>query len=270
MSNRRASSDQSARTGTKKAKPAERARTDLTKEQKGLEIEGAPDFTSHFEKLLNHARVADTPHNRSVLDTALKFAWLHHDITREEKEHPPSELLETLDLSIRKTQGLFRGLERFPPSRDIALDLCPVGEGTVGVGKLGETVSLPRKPPPLGPLPERVHAVRLIALVNVSRLLDRVRRKIDRLKRRRGRAHEHGKSAVVAYASLFFREHSKLKFNGYADGDFASFCKSFYGVVSGSTHLDRNALQSQIKAEVQKPHFNGRQKRNLNTRKMRN
>jgi hypothetical protein len=262
MSNKRTTSspDQSARAGTRKAKPAERARIDHTKDHKGLEIEGAPDFTPHFEGLLKHAGVADTPYNRSALNTALRLAWVDHAMTLEEKEHPPSELLKQLDQNIDKTQGLFRRLARFPPSRNIALEFCPLGEGTVGVEtvhemKWGKPVSLPQKPPPLGPLPEKVHPDGRIALINVSRLLERVRRKIGRLKRRRrGRAHDYGKSAVVAYASLFFREHSKLKFNVYPDGDFATFCKLFYSVVTGSAPLeDRNALQTQIRAEVNKP-----------------
>jgi hypothetical protein len=255
MSNKRTTSspDQSARAGTRKAKPAERARIDHTKEHNWLEIEGAPDFTPHFEGLLKHAGVAHTRYNRSALNTALRLAWVDHAMTLEEKEHPPSELLDELDQSIRKTQALLRGLKQFPRCHNIALDLCPVGEGTVGVAKLGEPVSLPREPQPLGPLPERATGADKIAAINVSRLLDRLRRKIGRLKRRRGRPPEHGKSAAVAYASEFFRKHSAPNITAYPDGDFASFCKLFYGVVTGDTNLDRAALQAQIKAEVKKP-----------------
>jgi hypothetical protein len=255
------------RTGRKAAQlsaanSAGRARADDTKGPKPselrVEVPGAPPFSKHLDRLLKYAGVPPTPGNRSALDVALKLAWIGNKIRVDDKERAPSKLLDQLDDSINKTQTLLRAVEIFKRSHDIAFDSCPIGEGTISVEtaremKFGKTLSLPRNPPSLRGLDQPVPADGMIAAINVCRLLDRVRREIRRLKRGPGRRPEAGKSTIVAYASDFFRRHSLLQVTQYPNGHFANFCKHFYEVVTGATHLDLDALQAQIRKESKRP-----------------
>ena len=215
-------------------------------------VPGAPDFNPHLERLLKCAGIANLPNNQAHLDNSLKQAWL----SRNRPSTPPSDLLDDFDRSIRNTQRLLRQLAQFSRSRDIAFHLCPVGEGTISVEtlremKTGKPVELPRQPPPLATSRIEIFpADGMVAAINVSRLLDRVRRKAKWLKRRRGRQPENVKANIVACAADFCRRHSNLQLTTYPNGNFANFCKEFYSVVTGETDLGLDALQAQIRAEL--------------------
>jgi hypothetical protein len=202
--------------------------------------------------LLKCAGIANLPDNQAHLDIALKSAWL----SRTRPSTPPSGLLDDLEQSIRNTQRLLSRLAKFSRSRDIAFHKCPVGEGTISVEtlremKTGKPVELPRQPPPLATSRIEIFpADSMLAAINVSRLLDRVRQQAKWLKRRRGRQPENVKANIVAYAADFCRRHSNLQLTTYPNGNFANFCKEFYSVVTGEADLGLDALQAQIRAEL--------------------
>jgi hypothetical protein len=93
------------------------------------------------------------------------------------------------------------------------------------------------------------------ASINTQRTLERMLREIRRAKRSQARPREEGKRLIVAYAAKFFREHSTAALTSYLNGQFASFCRSFYEAVTGVESLDLDGLQSQIRAEVKTPTF---------------
>jgi hypothetical protein len=215
------------------------------------------DFERHIDELLKLAGVTSTPDARCSLENNLSMAT---GLALEETGHIPTKLLTQLENSIRKTQALLRGIKKYPRWDRIHFALCPVGEGTVSVEtvrnmKLGATVTVPRNPPPLGSLPERVPSDGMIAGINTYRVLGRLMREVVRSKRPQARPRKEGKREIVSYASVFFRKHSTAKVTYYPSGKFAAFCRRFYQAVTGETHLDRDALQLQIRAEVEKPTF---------------
>jgi hypothetical protein len=223
-----------------------------------LQVEGAPDFSSRLEELQRLANATDTLDSRATLDAALQLAWLNYQEELDKKKHPSSKLLKQLSKNIRKTESLLRRLEKFPRLGKIAFDLCPVGEGTIGVKTaremiLGETVS-PGQPLPL--TTRRVDIVDpegSIAAINIHRVLERLQRETARHSRSPGRARAEGKLAIVAYAADFFRRYSVLKLTSYSGGAFAKFCSRFFEVVTGESDAGGTALEAQIKLEVKTP-----------------
>jgi hypothetical protein len=120
-----------------------------------IRITGAPDFAPYVEELLEKACVESNSEARFSLDSHLQCAWA--DYRRERRHHkegPPPELIEQLENSIRRMQQLLGRLARFPASKEVIADECPVGEGTVNIAAvkemmLGKTLDLPRNPPSL-------------------------------------------------------------------------------------------------------------------------
>jgi hypothetical protein len=229
---------------------------------------GAPDFSPQFERLLILANVEKTVDSQVNLDVALKSAWSAYRLYRVSRAYPPKALLDRLDLAIRRMKILLREVEGHSRSRDIAFDVCPVGAGTVSVKTvremiLGEDVSVPRRPPPLGPRIDELDPDGSVAAINIYGLLERLRRNMSIHRRPRARPPELGKAAIVAYAASFFRKHSASKITGYSSrkaegrrsGDFVLFCKAFYEAVTGQSDVDVDALQAQIKAAVKTPGY---------------
>jgi hypothetical protein len=225
-----------------------------------LQVEGAPDFGPYFQQLLRIANAEETPDNQLALDVALQMAWLSWRQEYDNKKHPSSRFLKQVRQNVLKTEKLLRRLEKFPRLRHIAFDLCPVGEGTIGVKTvremiLGDTVRLGQPPPHA---PRRIDIADpkgSIAVINIYRVLERLQREIAKHRKNSGGARAEGKSAIVAYAADFFRRHSASKLTGYSGGDFAKFCSRFYEVVTGESDPGGTALEAQIKAEVKTPTF---------------
>jgi hypothetical protein len=220
------------------------------------------DFEPHIDRLLALASVVDTEDAWVNLNNCLVMAGACWDLDLESKKmRIPAEHLNKLEASIRKTQSLLRNSEKYLGSERIRFIRCPVGEGTVATqtfepGKWGQTVPFPSDPlPPLGISVERVPPGGMIASINIQRTLGRMLREIARAKRSGGRPREEGKSSIVSYAALFFREHCTGAVTPNPSGQFATFCRSFYEAVTGARHLDRDDLQIHIKAEVKKPTF---------------
>src|SRR5262249_30298405 len=112
-----------------------------------IRVPGAPNFRRHVDELLEVASVRDTPDSRATLDSNLQLAWGESSTLR--KGRAPPEIFKQLKAHIEKTQVLLRKLGRFPATRDIGCDFCPVGDGTVSTltvqeMKFGETLELPR------------------------------------------------------------------------------------------------------------------------------
>ena len=186
------------------------------------------------------------------------MAWVSWQVESDHRDYPPPELVESLDKAIRKTKTLLQNVEKHLRSRSIAFDFYPIGKETVREAK---SASAPRTSPRLGPLVDRLGPNASVAEINVYRVLDRLQRRMGihrrawRRKSSRGRPREEGKAAIVAYAAVFFREHSALRLTGYSGGDFADFCRAFYEAVTGETDAGGSALEAQIKAEAKRPTF---------------
>jgi hypothetical protein len=123
---------------------------------------------------------------------------------------------------------LLRAVGKFEFTRDIEAAICPVGEGTVSVAsipemKFGETLELPRNPPPLNGPPDTIASdVTMMAMINIQRLLDRLLREIDRYapKRKRGGQFRRDYQGVIAHAANFFRQYSSVEANSSRKGKF--------------------------------------------------
>jgi hypothetical protein len=212
----------------------------------------APDFAPHIDELLEKAGVTKTPNARSSLESYLHLAWA--DVRSERVRAPPEDFKQLKD-SIKKTQTLLRRLEKFQASSEIGCDFCPVGEGTISIAKFPQTLELPRNPPPLGPLPERIPPGGTTAAINRKRMLDRLLREIAHThepRRKRGNQQERDKFLVAAHARSFFRQFSTVEPTTYFNGPFAKFCRSFYEVVTGKT-LSKSGLEKTIRKELKKP-----------------
>ena len=229
-----------------------------------FQVEGAPDFSPHFERLLTFAKVEETLDSRGALDNALKMAWVFSQLESDSRDYPPAKLVKSLDKAIRKTKALLRKVEKHLRTPRIAFDLCPIGEGTFSVKTVremipGEPVGVPRQPPPLASRRDKVDRDGSVAAINIYRVLERLQREISKHKRRRTRPPEKGKAAIVAHAAGFFREHSASKITSYSSrktegppgGDFVPFCQAFYKTVTGKS----DALETYIRAEVKRSTF---------------
>ncbi len=211
-----------------------------------IQVEGAPDFSAHFERLLTFAHVEKTLESCGALDNALKMAWVSYQLEIDSRDYPPAELLESLDTAIRQTKALLQAVQKHLRCRSIAFDLYRIGEKTV---REGESDSAPRTPPRFGPLTERLGPNELVAEINVHRVLERLQRRLSTHRRKRQRPREKGKSAIVEHAAFFFRKYSAKRLTGYPSGHFAKFGGAFYEAVTGEEVLhNRDALQTQIKA----------------------
>jgi hypothetical protein len=225
-----------------------------------ITVPGAPDFAPHLEELLEKAGLTNTPDARSTLDSNLQSAWGEYQFEREsERGRAPPELFNQLESSVKKTRGLLRRLERFHRLRDIGVDICAVGEGTVDIASAREFILekdlvLPRNPPGLRSGPEQVPPGGTLAMISRKRMLDRLLRDIARFKRKRKQGHQRelDKAVIVAYAASFFRQFSTAETTTYFNGSFAKFCKKFYEVVTGEA-LTKNGLEKAIKYELKKP-----------------
>jgi hypothetical protein len=227
-----------------------------------IRIPGAPDFAPHFEKLLARGRIKSTSETRSDLNAELGLAWAYKTQERKLQSRAAPEDIKQLKDSITRTKNLLRQLGKFGHTRDIECHLCPVGEGTVSIASVRQTIfeeelELPRNPPPLGGLPEQIPHDGTMALINIHRLLDRLQREIDytQRKRKRGRQIRRDYQSVIAHAARFFRRHSSVDATSYSKGTFSKFCKLFYEVVNGSPLPSDHALYAGIKAEWGKPAF---------------
>jgi hypothetical protein len=220
----------------------------------------APDFKNHIPELLKSGGIEDSPVARNRLGVELTLAWAEGDQRLELQQKQPSpDLFKQLTTSISKTQGLLRRLEEFPGWESVACEYCPVGEGTISIQsgeKLisGETLGLPKNPPPLDSWPERVPPGGSLALINRQRVLDRLRREIARKRpnRRRGNQKEVDKALIVARAVSFFQQHSPVQATTHFDGPCVKFCKRFYEVVTG-VRLGPSGLERQIRRELRRP-----------------
>jgi hypothetical protein len=219
------------------------------------------DFKSHIHRLLKLADVVETEDVVANLNSCLGNARAHWDLGLETKKiRIPASLLKKLETSIRGLKGLLRSSENYLGSQRFRFIQCPVGEGTVATqtfesGKWGEIIPFPPEPLPPPDLHEKIPHGGMIAAINIPRTLDRMQCQIKIVKGRRARPREQGKRDVVAYAALFFHEHSTVEATSYPGGPFATFCRSFYEAVTGIENPDRDVLQTQIKAEVKKPTF---------------
>ena len=205
------------------------------------------DFAPHIDELLKLAGVTSTPDARIILEGYLSLAWAGWDYERENKGRIPTELLKTLENSIRKTQVVLRRLKKYPLWQRFHFLSCPAGEGTVSL-------------PPIAP-------DGMIAGINIDRMLDKLLREVARSKRRRARPRGEGKRDMVDYACNFFHEHSTAKITTYPGGQFAIFCRRFHEVITGE-HLDLDGLQAQIRKKVATLHseFKSLEKPDLNLR----
>ena len=215
---------------------------------------GAPDFAPHIAKLLDTAGIENTQDAQADLESNLHLAW-----AVVQPDRPPRALpgkVAQLKESIKKTKALLRGLDQSEELRDLIFHTCPVGEGTISIAKFPGTLELPRKPPPLGHLPETRSRDDILVAINVSRLLDRVVREIDHFckPRKKGNQEERDQHATVAYAAKFFRQYSMVEPTTYFTGPFVKFCRAFYEVVTGKT-LTSSGLEKAIRKEVKKPTF---------------
>jgi hypothetical protein len=224
---------------------------------------GAPDFALHFEELLGLVRIKSTPEVKADLDAELRLAWLYNTMERKHQSLAPPEDIEQLKNSITDTQKYLRRLEKFGRTSDIVCHFCPVGEGTVSIAtlremKFGETLELPRNPPPLGGLPEQIPLETMMVAINIHRLLERLKREIDYTHQRKKKPYgqfRRDNQIVIAHAARFSRRHSSVKATSYCDGPFFKFCKLFFEVVTGSSLPGDHALDARIKAEWKKPYF---------------
>jgi hypothetical protein len=212
----------------------------------------APDFEIHIPKLLKEGDIEDSPVVRYSLGDELTLAWAE-EIPQKQ---PEVELFDQLTNSIKKTQNLLRRLEKFPQWRNVGVEFCPVGEGTISM-MAGGAVALPRKPPPLGSLPEWAAPGSSIAAINRQRVLDRLLREIAHKKRTRKQGHqkELHKAIIVARAVSFFRQYSSVEPTGYWDGPCVKFCRHFYEIVTGVT-LGPSGLQKLNRKELTEPLIN--------------
>jgi hypothetical protein len=224
---------------------------------------GAPNFSLDFEKLLKRGRIKSTPEARADLDAELRLAWLFYAAERKRTSQAPPEDIKQLKNSITKTQKLLRQFEKFGHTNDIACHFCPVGEGTVSVAtvhemKFGGTLELPRNPPPLGGLPERIPPETMMVAINIHRLLDRLKLEIDHTHQRKKKPYgqfRRGNQIVIAHAARFFRRHSSVEATSHCDGPFFKFCKLFFEAITRSSLPSDHALDTRIKAEWKKPTF---------------
>ena len=105
-----------------------------------MRVEGAPDFSPHFEQLLSFANVSETPASRGALDAALKIAWVSWQVESDQRDYPPAKLLKNLEKAICQTKELLREAEKHLRCSKIAFDLCPIGEGTVSAKTVREMI----------------------------------------------------------------------------------------------------------------------------------
>ncbi len=201
-----------------------------------IHVPDAPNFKPHIEELLKTAGIKSIPDVRTILDTNLNLAWAETNIGPDRpKGRAYHDLVAQVCRSIMQTQKLLRRLEKHPYWQNIAVDLCPVGDGTINTVTVRELImrgySLPRNPPRIGPLPERPPpTTEIFAVVSRQRILDRLLRQMvwREPKRRRGRQRELDKRIVVARAVSFFRQYSTSPPTQYVDGPCFKFCKRFF------------------------------------------
>jgi hypothetical protein len=177
----------------------------INDEKPTITVPGAPDFSPHFENLLKTAGAESTPASRTALISSLQQAWGEFQYELRQQSEATPELVKTAMNSIQMTIGLLAKLEKCREWRDVGFDYCPVDDATISIAKFPNAVELPRNPPSLGRLPERLPPHGIQAGVNRKRMLDRLLREIDHQnrKRKRGNQTDRDKTAVVGYAGFF-------------------------------------------------------------------
>jgi hypothetical protein len=220
-----------------------------------IAIVGAPDFSPHYERLLSKAGVESTPEALSYLSSRLQLAWMYMLPPRPRRRSPRQyEDFKQLKRSIKKTQTLIRVLRKYPHTKDIGFDLCPVGDGTIDVTTnhelmLGGVVDIPRDRPPLTGFEDTCAANGSIAAVNVDQMLTRLLRQIDRMKKQSGGQGKPEKRQAVKEAASFFSKYSTVPMTTYSEGPFAKFCEFFYAVITGAA-VEEGNLAAQIRSVV--------------------
>jgi hypothetical protein len=208
-------------------------------------------FEPHINELLKMAAVKSDANARSALVNALQFAEAGCYLEGRSQDRAPSELVEQLEGSIKKTLALLRRITTHRYSRDLGFVMHPVGSGVIDIATVqemirGRTLDLPRHPS-ISDAELRFPSVAadgMWAVINIEPLLRAVMIKLA--KRKRSQPKKLGKEETVFYAAQFFCLYSSIKPSNDPNNRFPKFAKRFYEAVTGND-IEPGRLDWQIR-----------------------
>jgi hypothetical protein len=167
------------------------------------------------------------------------------------KKPPLKILLDNLRNRIEELGDCFAELKRYDVPSDIAHPVHRIGDRVVDVLPAGVVLDASNDFQATSLTP-----IIGTARINIQRLLRSLYERVtDVPVTQHGGQPKPDKRMIVARAASFFRRYSTAEFTTYPSGAFPSFCRRFYEIVTGDTHLDLEALQTQIKEEGKQPTF---------------